>query len=94
MTQHPVTIPVNLLFASPTLLDHRLQVTRRLVLGPLALAPSSMIESPIDSPNESAFRGTIREDARIIRCTESDCDMCKNEMKEVNSLSYSDQVQL
>ena len=60
------------------------------MLGPLALAPSRMIEFPIDSPNESTFRGTIREDTRIIRCTESDHDMCKNEKNEVNSLNSED----
>ena len=53
-----------------------------------------MIESPIDSPNESAFRGTRCEDARIICCTESDRDKCESEIKEVNNLNYSDKAQL
>ena len=57
------------------------------MLGPLALAPSNMRESLTDSLNVSAFRGTRCEDARIICCTESDCDMCENEKIEVNSLN-------
>ena len=53
-----------------------------------------MRESLTDSLNVSAFEGTRCEDARIICCTESDCDKCESEIKEVNSLNYSDQAQL
>ena len=38
-----------------------------------------MRESLTDSLNVSAFKGTRCEDTRIIRCTESDRDMCENE---------------
>ena len=80
-SQYPVTILVIRLSASLTIFNHRLPILRRLVLGPLALAPSNMRESLTDSLNVSAFKGTKCKDARIIRCTESDRDKCESEVK-------------
>ena len=53
-----------------------------------------MRESLTDSLNVSAFKGTRCEDARIIRCTESDRDKCESEVKKVNSLKDSDKAKL
>ena len=60
----------------------------------MALAPSNMRESLIDTLNVSAFKGTGYEDAQIIHCTESDRNKCESEVKEVNSLKDSDKSKL